>query len=401
MHKLCLSMIVKDESHIIHECLNSIWKEIDYWVIVDTGSTDNTKQIITDFFAEKGIPGELHDRPWVSFGHNRSEALELCKDKAHYAFMIDADDYLEGSLNFNPDMNVDGYIVKMGREDFSWWRSQIFKLESNWKYVGVLHEYAMCEKPQPLITKLPGDYRIVARTQGARNLGITPIEKYTKDAELLEKALETEPGNARYQFYLAQSYFDSQQWEKAEAAYQKRAEMGGWEEEIYYSLYRVAISMSMQNKPWEDIQQAFLMAYNSRPIRAEPLFHIAQIYRTKFNKPALAYLFAKMAAEIPFPANDILFVPDIIYKFGILDEIAATAYYAGQPVIGHMACKKLLTEGRVPPKELARIQANYQQYERILADMQKHFASQQQQATQQQPQDDASKKKKKKFKQRK
>lgn len=400
MYKLCLSMIVKNESHIILECLNSVWKEIDYWVIVDTGSTDNTKEIITNFFKEKNIPGELHERPWVGFGHNRTEALDLCKGKAQFAFMIDADDYLVGSFKLTPDPNVDGYIVKMGREEFSWWRSQIFNLQSNWKYVGVLHEYATCEKQQPILVKINGDYRVVARTEGARNIGISPIEKYSRDAVTLEKALQTEPENARYQFYLAQSYFDSQQWDKAENAYRKRAEMGGWDEEVYYSLYRVAIAMAMQDKSWEDIQQAFLDAYNSRPIRAEPLFHIAQIYRTKFNKPALAYLFAKMAAEIPFPANDILFVPDIIYKFAILDEIAATAYYAGQPLIGHMACKKLLSENRVPQSELQRIQDNYRQYEKIIENMKTQMQSQMPQAQmkQEQPQDV---KKKKKYKERK
>ena len=394
MNKLCLSMIVKDESHIIMECLNSIWKEIDYWVIVDTGSTDNTKEIITNFFKEKNIPGEIHDRPWVSFGHNRSEALDLCKGKAQFAFMIDADDYLVGSLNFKPDPKIDGYIIRMGREEFSWWRSQIFNLESGWRYVGVLHEYAACDKQNPVHIKLEGNYRVVARTEGARNLNTTPIEKYSKDAILLEKALETEPGNIRYQFYLAQSYFDSQQWEKAEQAYMKRVTMGGWEEEIYYSLYRVAIAKSMMNREWLEIQQAFLEAFNFRPIRAEPLFHIAQIYRMKFNQPALAYLFAKMAAEVPYPANDILFVPDIIYKFSILDEVAATAYYAGQPLIGHMACTKLLKENRVPASEIERIKGNLKQYEEIIAKMQE-------QAKQQQPQEQPKEpQKKKKFKTR-
>ena len=376
MHKLCLTMIVKDESHIIMECLNSVWKEIDYWVIVDTGSTDNTKEMITNFFKEKNIPGELHERPWVSFGHNRTEALDLAKGKSQFAYMIDADDYLVGSFNFKPDPEIDGYIVRLGREEFSWWRSQIFNLESNWRYVGVLHEYAACDKPEPKMAKLQGEYRVVARTEGNRNVGITPVEKYTKDALLLEHALESEPANIRYHFYLAQSYFDSQQWQKAEDQYLKRVEMGGWDEEVYYSLYRAAICMAMSNKAWEDIQQGFLNAYNSRPTRAEPLLHIAQIYRTKFNKPALGYLFAKMAAEIPYPANDILFVPDIIYKFGILDEIAASAYYAGQPIIGHMACKKLLTENRVPATEVERIQKNLQQYEQILEQMSKHAREQ-------------------------
>ena len=176
--------------------------------------------------------------------------------------------------------------------------------------------------------------------------------------------------------------------------------MGGWDEEVYYSLYRAAISMAMVNKPWEDIQQAFFDAYNYRPIRAEPLFHLAQIYRTKFNKPALAYLFAKMAAEIPFPANDILFVPDIVYKFAILDEIAATAYYAGQPIVGHMACMKLLKENRVPESELPRIKANLEQYETVIAKMKQDMEAYQQQQMQSQPQQKQINKKKK-FKQRK
>ena len=47
---ICLNMIVKNESHIIETTLNNIINHItiDYWVISDTGSTDNTKEIIKD-----------------------------------------------------------------------------------------------------------------------------------------------------------------------------------------------------------------------------------------------------------------------------------------------------------------------------------------------------------------
>ena len=62
--KVTLCMIVKNESHIIHECLETIHKYVDYWVISDTGSTDGTQDIIKRFFAEKGIPGELHQDEW-------------------------------------------------------------------------------------------------------------------------------------------------------------------------------------------------------------------------------------------------------------------------------------------------------------------------------------------------
>jgi glycosyltransferase involved in cell wall biosynthesis len=346
--------------------LNSIYKYIDYWVICDTGSTDGTQEIIQNFFKEKNIPGELHEREWKGFGHNRTEAFRLCEGKADYAFVIDADDYLEGTLVYPENMTADAYALRMGRPEFSWWRNQIFKLDAQWEYVGVLHEYAACKKQNPIAEKLHGNYRVVARTMGARNVNISPIDKYKKDAEVLEEALKTEPNNTRYMFYLAQSYFDSQQYDKAEEAYLKRAMAGGWPEEVYYSIYRVAICKALQNKPWPEIQQTFMDAYNFRPTRAEPLYHIAQIYRQKFNMPILAFMFARAAMDIPFPKDDILFVPDIVYRFGILDEVVASAAYAGHPTIGYLACEKLLKEGRVPENELPRIHKNFEEYTKLI-----------------------------------
>ena len=370
---VALSMIVKNESHIIHECLNSIYKFIDYWVIVDTGSTDGTQELIKKFFAEKGIPGELHERPWVNFGHNRTEAVQLCDGKADYAFMIDADDYIEGDFKYPEPMDADGYAVRMGRPEFSWWRTQIYKTGMGWKYEGVLHEYATCPNPGTRIAKLEGKYFVVARTMGARNVGITPVEKYSKDAQVLEEALKTEPNNSRYQFYLGQSYFDSQQWEKSIEAYMKRAQMGGWGEEVFYSLFRVAVAKAMLNKPWEEIQQAFLDCYNSRPIRAEPLYHIARIYRMN-NKPGLAYLFAKMASEIPYPVNDILFIVDEVYTFGCLDELGASAFYAGFPYEGAKAVEKLIKENRVPPQHLERLKKNLMGYQEVIMNIERQKA---------------------------
>ena len=378
---ITLCMIVKNETHIIKECLESMLPYIDRYDITDTGSTDGTPELIKEFFDEHGIEGEVYLCDWKGFGDHRgkmgsrTESLRNCDGKADYAWVIDADDYISGEFTFPEKMTCDSYSLRLGREDFTWWRTQIFKTGVEWKYIGVLHEYAECAtKDPPETERIFGNYHVTARTEGARNVGITTVEKYTRDAEMLKEALEDEPDNVRYQFYLAQSYFDSQQYEKSLEAYLKRAEMGGWEEEAFYSLYRAGMIKALLNHPWPEIQQQFLDAYDFRPIRSEPLYQIARIYRQVHNKPRLAYTFARMALEVPYPKEDILFIGEDIYKWQILDEVAASAYYAGKPHMGYHACKRLMDEKLVPEHSKARVLDNFKQYEQVVTQMQAHEA---------------------------
>jgi len=406
--KVTLCMIVKDETHIIHECLESMVPHVDRYDITDTGSTDGTPEKIKEIMDKHGIPGEVYLSDWKGFGKSRTEAFENArKSDAEYAWVIDADDRVTGNFEYPKSMDHDAYSLKIGRPEFTWYRNQIFRLDKPWKYVGVLHEYAECDKCENVYQgRIEGNYFIEARTMGARNLNVSQVEKYTKDAELLESALNDpeninyDPNNSRYQFYLAQSYFDSQQWEKSEQAYQKRVEQGGWEEEVFYSLYRIGVLSVIQEKPWWEVHAAFLSAWEYRPIRAEPLYELSRLYRAA-GKPRLAYLYARMAVEMPYPHQDILFIGSDVYDWKALDEVASTAFYLHRFNEGMEACQILMKNKNIPKDEMERIINNFNSYREKMVEIQQEKNLMDMKNKQQEKQRKSSSSKPKKYKKRK
>ena len=143
---VCLNMIVKNEATIITRCLASVKPLIDYWVIVDTGSSDGTQRIIREFM--KDVPGELYERPWKNFEHNRNEALELAKGKADYILIMDADDKLEFDRNFRlPQLTCDSYRMQIKLGGATYQRHHVIKENLPWRWVGVVHETLVCGGP--------------------------------------------------------------------------------------------------------------------------------------------------------------------------------------------------------------------------------------------------------------
>lgn len=363
-----LCMIVKNETDVLQDCFDSVKDHIDYWVICDTGSTDGTQQYIKHYFKKEEIPGELHEHEWEDFGTNRSKAMEIAEQKADYILVIDADDKLEGNVQFPVPLEADAYRFRiMLSSNFSYMRNQLFKSSEKWRYAGVLHEYAYSSiNKEARVEGVPDTFFVSARSNaGARSKNIDPITKYSKDSITLKNAIVNEPDNTRYQFYLAQSYFDSKQFNRAKEAYIKRFNMGGWPEEVYYSLFRVAQCNSILKEDWNVILTSFLNAHAFRPSRAEPLYELSKMFRLYKKQPAVAYTFAKRAAEMPYP-KDLLFVSSEIYQWRALDEVAATAFQAGQIQEGYKVCKALLNHTGIPEPDKERIAQNLDLYKQHL-----------------------------------
>jgi hypothetical protein len=270
--------------------------------------------------------------------------------------VIDADEEFTPREDFAwPRLSADSYQTLQASGDNRFYRTQLMRLAMPWRYVGVLHEVAMCQgaqRPQ----RIDGVVTY-GRFDSARNKN--PIEKYKNDARVLEMALEKEPGNARYMFYLAQSYRDSHQNLKAEHCYRKRAEMGGWEEEVWQSLYQIGLLRERMDRPSIQILEAQLEAFNTRPTRGEPLVALARYFRIKQNYGS-AWTFAKAALDIPRP-NDILFLDSGTYEWRPLDEYAIACYWIGNYKDCLRACNTLLEPGSgLPDAQRERVEKNKQ-----------------------------------------
>lgn len=339
---ICLNMIVKNESAVIVRCLASLKPIIDYWLIVDTGSTDGTQKIIRDFM--KDVPGELYERPWVNFGHNRNEALQLAKGKADYVLFIDADETLTFDTDFKlPKMDKDLYYIMADYSGMQYARVRLINNHLDWKWVGVLHETV--ESPQLKTRDTLLGVRNIVNTDGARS---KDPKKFQKDAQILEKGLLEEPNNSRYVFYLAQSYKDAGDYEPAIKNYQKRMAMGGWDQEIFWCLTQIAILQEILERPAPIIIEGYEKAYAYRPSRLEPLYHLASYYR-RTGKYQEGYKTALKGINTPL-SSDILFVERWIWDYGLLLEYSICSYWTERYVEALLASNLILAQNPKLPQ---------------------------------------------------
>jgi tetratricopeptide (TPR) repeat protein/predicted GH43/DUF377 family glycosyl hydrolase len=328
-----LCMIVKDEAAVIERCLRSVIGLIDNWTICDTGSADATRTIIADTLA--GVPGQLYERPWRDFGANRTELMALAHGTADYLLLLDADMTLRGA---RPAQALDADAYRLRHDgDLEYWIPRLVRGDRRWRYEGATHEYLTAEEP---FDSRPLDELVVEHHAD----GGSRADKLERDRRLLGAQLEHDPDDVRAIFYLAQTLRDSGDAAAAIELYRRRAQLGGWDEEVYYAAYQAGLLIAR-----DDIDAAIPVlvdAAQRRPRRGEALYELARLSRAA-GRHEDAYAYARRGADLVRP-DDVLFVHGEVYEWGLLYELSVAAYWVGDAAQALALSDRLLASGRLP-----------------------------------------------------
>lgn len=323
---LCLNMIVKNESKIIRRLFDSVLPLIDSYCICDTGSTDDTVNMIKTYFDEKKIPGKVVFEPFKNFCYNRNFALQSAVGMSDYLLFMDADMILEVK-HFDKQIlgQVDSYHLLQGNDSFYYQNVRIVRNNGLYSYAGVTHEYINTPTNSTLAS-------ISKNMLFIRDIGDggAKSDKFERDIRLLTEGIKDEPLNVRYYFYLANSYFDHGDHDLAIAIYKKRIEMGGWNQEVWYSYYRIGLCHKHKGNMDAAIY-SWMNGFDFLPDRLEALYEIIHHYRNE-SKHKLSFVFYQLALEIFKKNNNIdgyLFLHKDVYSFQIIYEFTIIALYVG------------------------------------------------------------------------
>jgi len=330
---ICLNMIVKNESQVIERLLTSIVSIIDTYCIVDTGSTDNTIELITRFFNQRGINGKIVSEPFINFAYNRTHAFQQAEGMADYLLLIDADmifTYTISPAQLRSKLSkYDIFHVFQGSPTFYYKNVRFAKNVPTSKYITPTHEY-FCP-PDGSTYGIFEKNEIFINDKGD---GGSKQHKYERDIRLLLTELETNgetgPGADRCMFYLANSYRDSGNAVKAIEYYKKRVAIGGWVEEIWQSLYYIG-NLYKETGEIEKAIFYWLEAFEKQPKRIENLYKIIDYYRNKeqYNTALFFWQLADKLRKTHTNWGEYLFLQSDIYEYLMDYEYSIMGYYTG------------------------------------------------------------------------
>lgn len=353
---ICFITMCKNEEHCIKTTLESVYKYIDYWIVCDTGSQDNTCNIVKNFFKEKNIPGELFVDEWKGFDKNKTLMFERAYKKTDFVLHLDADDFFVGYLNKNLLINEkkDIYNFNYRRGSANFKTSSLYNNHHKWIYVGVAHNYIKCIDKDPNLTRsdifVNDDLYVDNNERGARKFD---PNKYINDALKLKEqffeVLYDDPHDLlrRSVFYTGQSYMDAGFYKEAIQWYTLFCELKNtWIEEYFESVVRIGKCMIKLNIDENRIKSQLEKAIDILPDRAEPYFILGKYFNDKSNTN-LGYYYLNSAKNknlLEVSKKYTLFINIFNYGKYVNDELSVACFWTDRLTEGYELLNEIIDD---------------------------------------------------------
>jgi len=324
-------------------------------------------------------PGSLQEklRIWAD-DHRRAARIAGQRPGAKNPLLCFAVDFIRDAWGPVVPVVVDRPFEKVvaSLNRLGWWKDEQERAEATAHLIATLKLAlgdtatvrvdfeALRAAPADVIRRLADDLGLKvtdAQVEAAVESILQPADVHDTDPyglDLLLARVERNPKDMRSVSILAQIYFDTGDFSNARKWYARQIEMGGFtDDEIYFAMWRIAESMAQLDMPWPEVQDAYLRAWEFRPTRAEALYSIACRYRVD-RRYWLGYLFAKRAAEIPFPEGDTMLPDTAILAWRTADEQAICASWIGKHAEAFTLFRRLLARPDIPDDDRRRIAKN-------------------------------------------
>lgn len=278
-----LVMIVRNSGEILQKCLEENKKYIDYWTILDTGSTDRTKEIINKELND--IPGKLYEEPFIDFSKSRNRSIELSSKTCKYTIILD-DSYILNGGKYLRDLlsktkhsclsiRIGNYINNYLRNDYT--SIRIIKSTENLRYKYRVHEHIDVKKKIEIL-----DERIFINDIETMEHKNRSVNRYNKDIELLKKDLKENPKDARILYYLGKTYYNLENYNDALYYFNKINDIRNIDIEYIYSYnYDRICTEYMKDGNIDKMEMSLLNIVNKFKNRKEIEYKLSIIYKDR------------------------------------------------------------------------------------------------------------------------
>ena len=367
-----LCIMVKNAGPQFETMLQQNMPIIDKWTILDTGSRDETLDIIKRTLVGKKN-GELYEEPFTNFRDSRNRLLDLAGKSCKYIIMLDDTYIVEGDLRSflnetRGDQLSDSYTLYIKSEDTIYGSNRIIKSETGLRYVHTIHEVISDKNNVNIV--VPKE--IVAINDGRFDY----MEKRTNDRKQLDLKLlfdevVNNPHDPRAYYYLAQTYNCLNDHENTLKYFLKRAEFpnSGFHQEYVDAIFEASRTMNFKlNRPWSECEEMYNRCYMADPSRPEALYFIGIHYYLEGGTPniKIAYEKFKKAYEIGFPLHcQYSLKPTLCYHF-LPKFLTKICYDLGDYELGKEAAYFFLQNNKPSDDSYSEITSWYNIFDKML-----------------------------------